>query len=322
MSPMTTPPPFDAELAILLEAVRAATPPSVLPDNIEAFRQAREPSVDELLGGRDFVYQDHVIPGDPGVVVSSFRRQDHRPGGACIYFIHGSGMMLGTRFGGGLNLALEWVEELDVTVVTVEYRLAPEHPDPALIDDCYLGLEWTAAHSDLLQFDPAKLFVAGVSAGGGLAAGIALKARDEDGPALAGQVLICPMLDDRNETLSSYQIDGIGVWDRTSNETGWNSYLGDRRKTDAVSLYAAPSRATDLSNLPPAFIDCSSTEVFRDEDIAYAGKIWADGGVAELHVWPGGFHSFDSFAPTAVLSKAARAARTAWLRRVLTGFVP
>jgi acetyl esterase/lipase len=318
MSLKTTPPPFDPELAVILEAIRAVAPPSVTPDNIEVFRQARDASVEDLLGERDFRYEDHVVPGDPDVIVSSFRRADHKPGGACIYFIHGGGMMLGTRFGGGLDVALEWVEEFDLTVITVEYRLAPEHPDPAPINDCYTGLEWTAANSDLLQFDPTKLIVAGGSAGGGLAAGVTLKARDENGPALAGQLLIYPMLDDRNDTPSSYQIDGIGIWDRTSNETGWDSYLGDRRKTEAVTIYAAPSRATDLSNLPPTFIDCSSTEVFRDEDIAYASQIWAAGGEAELHVWPGGFHGFDVFAPTAVLSQAARAARTAWLRRLLS----
>jgi acetyl esterase/lipase len=125
------------------------------------------------------------------------------------------------------------------------------------------------------------------------------------------------MLDDRNETVSSHQIDGIGVWDRGSNDTGWDAYLGDRRKTDAVSIYAAPSRATDLSGLPPAYIDCGSAEVFRDEDVAYASTIWACGGVAELHVWPGGFHGFDMMAPHAAVAIAMRQTRTAWVARIL-----
>jgi acetyl esterase/lipase len=315
-----TPPPFDPELAPILEVMRTQIPPSVIPSNIEVFRQARDASVEDTVGDRALVWEDHVAAGTdgaPDVVLTSFRRADHVAGSAAVYFIHGGGMMLGTRFGGGLDIALEWVDELDVVVVTVEYRLAPEHPDPAPIDDCFAGLEWVIAHADELGFDPARVIVAGGSAGGGLAAGIALKARDEDGPALIGQMLIYPMIDDRNETLSSYQIDGIGVWDRTSNETGWDSYLGDRRKTDSVSIYAAPSRATDLSGLPPTFIDCASAEVFRDEDIDFASRIWAAGGVAELHVWPGGFHGFDAFVPTAVISQAARAARTAWLRRLL-----
>ena len=142
-------------------------------------------------------------------------------------------------------------------------------------------------------------------------------ARDKGGPALAAQVLIYPMLDDRNETVSSQQINGIGVWDRGSNDMGWDAYLGDRRKTDQVSIYAAPSRATDLTNLPPAFIDVGTAEVFRDEDVAYASAIWAQGGVAELHVWPGGFHAFDQMAPQAALSIAMTQTRTAWVRRIL-----
>ena len=126
------------------------------------------------------------------------------------------------------------------------------------------------------------------------------------------------MLDDRNETVSSHQMNGIGIWDRNSNDTGWDAYLGDRRHRDDVSIYAVPARATDLTNLPPAYIDCGSAEVFRDEDVAYATRIWHQGGVAELHVWPGGFHAFDSFAPTAAISQASRTTRTAWLRRLLS----
>lgn len=125
------------------------------------------------------------------------------------------------------------------------------------------------------------------------------------------------MLDDRNETVSSHQIDGIGVWDRVSNDTGWNALLGDRRQTDAVSIYAAPARATDLSNLPATFIDVGSAEVFRDECVDYASTIWDHGGSAELHVWPGGFHGFDSLVPQAALSIQVRSARVEWLRRIL-----
>jgi acetyl esterase/lipase len=125
------------------------------------------------------------------------------------------------------------------------------------------------------------------------------------------------MLDDRNESVSSHQIDGVGVWDHHSNDTGWTALLGDRRGTDAVSVYAAPTRATDLSGLPPAFVDCGSAEVFRDEDVAYASALWAAGGRAELHVWPGGFHAFDLLVPNAALSKDLKAARNAWLARLL-----
>jgi acetyl esterase/lipase len=126
-----------------------------------------------------------------------------------------------------------------------------------------------------------------------------------------------PMLDDRNDSFSSHQMEGLGIWDRTANDTGWTALLGSSRGTADVSPYAAPARATDLSGLPPALIEVASAETFRDEDIAYASRIWAAGGVAELHVWPGGFHSFDGFAPTAQISQEAKSARLRWLRRLL-----
>ena len=223
-------------------------------------------------------------------------------------------MIFGDRFT-GIEVPLDWVERFDAVCVSVEYRLAPEFPDPYLVEDCYAGLRWTAEHAAELGIDPGRLIIAGGSAGGGLAAGTALLARDRHGPPLAGQVLIYPMLDDRNQTVSAHQFAGIGVWDRGSNETGWAAYLGERFGTDDVPIYAAPARAADLSGLPPAYIDVASAEVFRDEAVAYASQIWADGGVAELHVWPGGFHGFDLMAPEARISREAIAARTNWVAR-------
>jgi acetyl esterase/lipase len=127
---------------------------------------------------------------------------------------------------------------------------------------------------------------------------------------------MCPMLDDRNTTVSSHQFVGTGGWDRGSNDTGWNAYLGERRGTSDVPVYAFPSRATDLSGLPAAFIDVGSAEVFRDEAVAYASQLWADGGVAELHVWPGGFHGYELMAPHAQLSQVSKQARTDWVARL------
>jgi acetyl esterase/lipase len=146
---------------------------------------------------------------------------------------------------------------------------------------------------------------------------VALLARDRQGPTALAQLLMSPMLDDRDQSVSSHQYSQTGSWSRESNDTGWNALLGERRKTDAVSIYAAPARAGDLSGLPPAFIDVGSAEVFRDEDVAYADRLWASGVQAELHVWAGGFHIFDGAVPTAALSVAALDARTAWVRRTL-----
>jgi acetyl esterase/lipase len=132
---------------------------------------------------------------------------------------------------------------------------------------------WVAANAAELNVDPDRIVVAGPSGGGGLAAAVALLARDRGGPAPAGQMLLAPMLDDRNDTASARQMAGRGVWDRTSNETGWTAQLGAARGGPDVSPYAAPARATDLSGLPPAFIHGGSAETFRDEDVAYASAI-------------------------------------------------
>jgi acetyl esterase/lipase len=312
-------PPFDPELEAVLALLADQMPPTITPEMIPLLRQGPAPwegSIDDLLAEAGIERRDVTIPGYEGdeIEVSVLRRVGRTGVGPGIYHTHGGGMILGDRFV-GLDQILGWITDLDAVVVTVEYRLAPEFPDPYPVRDCYAGLVWTAEHAAELGIDPERLIIAGASAGGGLAAGTALLARDEGGPALAGQVLIYPMLDDRDQSVSTAQIDGIGVWDRGSNVTGWSALLGDRRGTDDVSVYAAPARATDLSGLPPAFIDCGSAEVFRDEDVAYATALWAAGVQAELHVWPGGFHGFDMMAPHTVLAKAMRTARDSWVAR-------
>ncbi|MFI9489339.1 alpha/beta hydrolase [Promicromonospora sp. NPDC052451] len=314
-------PPFDPELEAALALLSDQLPPTITPEMIPLLRQAGpglDPGVDAALDQAGVARRDVTVPGYGGdeIQVSVLRRRDStgvRPG---IYHTHGGGMIMGDRFV-GLDVLLGWITTLDVVVVTVEYRLAPEFPDPYPVRDCYAGLLWTAEHADELGIDLDHLIIAGASAGGGLAAGTALLVRDEGGPALAGQVLIYPMLDDRDATVSTTQIDGVGVWDRGSNRTGWQALLGDRCGTDDVSVYAAPARATDLTGLPPAFVDCGSAEVFRDEDVAYATALWHAGVQAELHVWPGGFHGFDLMAPHSALGQAAHAARDAWVARVL-----
>jgi acetyl esterase/lipase len=315
-----TRPPFDSELEAVLALVGDLLPSSITPDMIEPMRSAPLGlTLDELMAARpNLIRNDHVITGHQGdeIIVSVFARADHTTAGPGFFHTHGGGMIFGDRFS-GLEQPLAWVDRFDGVCVSVEYRLAPEFPDPFPVEDCYAGLAWTAAHAQELLIDAERLIIVGASAGGGLAAGTSLLARDRGGPPLAGQVLIYPMLDDRNETVSSYQIDGVGVWDRTSNLTGWDALLGARRGTADVSIYAAPARAADLSGLPPTFVDVGSAEVFRDEDVAYASAIWACGGIAELHVWPGGFHAFDALAPNAPISKAMTTVRDQWVERLL-----
>jgi acetyl esterase/lipase len=299
-------------------------PSAITPQMITPMRAARPAiRIGDLVAGRNIESEERVIrraDGSPDIAVSIFRPSGGRSGGPGIYFIHGGGMIAGRRLE-GVEAFLGYVEAMEAVVVTVEYRLAPENPDPAPVEDCYAGLVWMASQAGELGFDGGRLVIAGISAGAGLAAGTALLARDRGGPQLAGAVLICPMLDDRNESVSSRQIDGLGIWDRTSNDTGWDALLGERRGGPEVSVYAAPGRATDLHDLPATYIDVGSAEVFRDEAVAFAGRIWAAGGEAELHVWAGGFHGFEFFVPQAQLALRARASRDEWLR-LLLGRIP
>jgi len=224
--------------------------------------------------------------------------------------------VMGTNRTGADEMA-RWADEVGAVAVSVEYRLAPEHPHPAPVEDCYAGLVWTAQHAEELGIDPARLVIAGGSAGGGLAAGTALMARDRGGPALTHQILMCPMLDDRGITPSSQELDGEGVWDRTDNLVGWTALLGDACAGPDVSPYAAPARAGDLTGLPATFIDVGSAETFRDEAIDYAARLSRAGVPVEFHLWPGGFHGFDMIAPQSALAQASRATRLGYVRRAL-----
>lgn len=318
-----SPPPFDPELGAALAVLGEQLPPSFTPEMIPLMRQGASVmgtfSDDDLRRDGRFTVEERTVPGldgDPDISLLICRPTAATGTLGCLYHTHGGGMILGDNRS-GVDMMLDFAEEFGLVVVSVEYRLAPETPHPGPVNDCYAGLLWTAAHADELGFEPGRLIVAGGSAGGGLAAALALMARDLDGPELLGQLLICPMLDDRNESTSAVQMEGLGVWDRTANRTGWGALLGAAAGGPGVSPYAAPARAADLGNLPPAFIDVGSAETFRDEDVAYASRIWQAGGRAELHVWPGGFHGFDMMAPTAVISQDARQARFRWLNRLL-----
>lgn len=233
-----------------------------------------------------------------------------------LLHLHGGGLVTGTAWDDVVPL-LDLAAEAGCAIASVEYRLAPEHRFPAALDDAWTALTWLVANAATLGLDPARVVVEGISAGGGLAAALALLARDRGGPPLAGQLLACPMLDDRNDSPSAVQMAGHGAWDRSANATAWQAYLGDAAGGPDVTAHAAPARATDLAGLPPAFLDVGSAETFRDEVVDYGKRLWRSGCAAELHVWPGGFHGFDYFEPTAVLSRHAREARRRWLQRVL-----
>jgi acetyl esterase/lipase len=295
--------------------------PALTLEAIPAVRAGAElfmprPTNEELARGGAYAVEERTVPGPeggPDVALIVIRPTTTAAPAPALYHVHGGGM-----FGGSardaLGSVLDLAEVVGAAVVSVDYRLAPETPHPGPVEDCYAGLVWTAAEGG---FDRDRIVLVGGSAGGGIAAAVALLARDRGGPAPAGQLLMCPMLDDRNDSPSVRQLAGLPMWNRQADEVGWTALLGDARGGADVSPYAAPARASDLSGLPPTFIDVGSADSFRDEDVDYAGRIWLAGGVAELHVWPGGYHGSDGIAPHAALSKAAVAARQDWLRRVL-----
>lgn len=313
-------PPFDPELIPALQECHQQAPVTLTAQNLAESRQAEldgTPSLEFLAAGGAEL-QERLIPGPDGAPDISLLIIRPPGGGVhpALYHTHGGGMVMGNNRT-GLETMIGWVTDPGLAIVSVEYRLAPEHPFPAGVEDCYAGLVWTAAHAGELGIDPQRLIIGGGSAGGGLAAACSLMARDRRGPGLLAQMLIYPMLDDRLATGSSRELDGEGIWDSGSNLTAWTMLLGDRRGGEDVSPYAAPARAGDLSGLPPAYLELGSVETLRDEDLDYARRIWAAGGIAELHVWPGGFHAFDLIAAGTALATAAADVRLAWLKRTL-----
>jgi acetyl esterase/lipase len=258
--------------------------------------------------------QDHVISQDPYVVV-----RVHRPKGAegalpCVYSIHGGGYIIGSRDRDDVKFDV-WCPRFEIVGVSVEYRLAPETPYPGPLEDCYAGLKWTYDHAAELGIDSGKIGITGVSAGGGLCAGMALLTRDRGEVPVQFQLLDSPMLDDRQATASS-QLEGLLVWSKVSNAFGWRSYLGDLYGTADVPAYAAAARATDLAGLPDAYVCVGGADGFRDEDITYAMRLYGAGVPAELHVYPGAPHGVAFWAESEIAQRYGRDQQD-WLRRQL-----
>jgi len=265
--------------------------------------------------------EDHMSPGPegaPDVMVRTYRPASLPTNAPALYYIHGGGMVLGDVAGSD-GYCANVADQLNLMVASVEYRLAPEHPFPAPIEDCYAGLRWFASSADEFGIDRSRIAIGGGSAGGGLAAGLALVARDRGEVEVCFQLLVFPMLDDRNITRSSEAIVDDRVWNRAANLAGWNAYLSGNAGGDDVSPYAAPSRATDLAGLPPAYINVGTLDLFVDEDIAYAQALLAADVPVELRVYPGAFHGSNLMAPDTEISKRWNSDELAALDRALNG---
>jgi acetyl esterase/lipase len=258
---------------------------------------------------------EHVVPGDPPVPV-----RVHRPVGLegphpAVVTIHGGGYVIGSYDMDDAMLD-QWCPALGIVGVSVDYRLAPETPYPGPLEDCYAALRWAHEHAGELGIERECIGVSGVSAGGGLAAALALLARDRGEVPLAFALLDCPMLDDR-QTTGSIRANGLYVWSAGSNEFGWRAHLGELYGSDDVPPYAAPARATDLSGLPPTCVVVGSIDGFRDEDIDYAQRLNQAGVLCELHVIAGLPHGYQ-LAPEAAAVQQAVRAKDDWLARQLT----
>lgn len=243
----------------------------------------------------------------------------HRPVGIegdlpCVYWMHGGGLMLGRAIQEDFRFD-RWCQTFGCVGVAVDYRLAPETPYPGPLDDCYTGLEWVHDHVSDLGVDQSRIGIGGSSAGGGLAAALALLARDRGELSIAFQLLIYPMIDDRQITTSSQWPDPI--WPPAASTYGWTAYLWAARGRPHVSAYAAAARATDLVGLPPALITVGALDVFSDEDIDYAVRLHHAGVPVELHVYPGAPHGFDSILAGTDIARRANRDIEDWLRAQL-----
>jgi len=304
---------FDPELVPLLAMMQEIMPaegldisdPVALRSGFGGMSASFAPDLD--LSG--VVQGDRPIPGAPGapdVTVRVYTPEGLDGSVPGLLHIHGGGFVIGdleTEQGACLALC----RNLGVVVVSVDYRLAPETPYPGPLEDCYAALQWTHGNAGELLIDPARLGIIGQSAGGGLAAALALLSRDRGGPSICFQFLGIPELDDRLETASMRKFVDTPLWHRPNAELSWDFYLGKeyRRGGDNVPYHAAPARAEDLSGLPPAYISTMEFDPLRDEGVLYAMKLMQAGVPTELHSFPGTFHGSSMFSGARVHQREA-----------------
>ncbi len=250
-----------------------------------------------------------VLTLPSGIGVRLYRPTGVSTPAPALLWIHGGGYVIGSAAQDDA-LCRRFASALGVTVASVDYRLAPRHPYPAGLEDCYAALTWLAG---LPAVDPGRVAIGGASAGGGLAAALALLSRDRGAVSPVAQLLVYPMLDDRSVG-RQFDHPGHRLWTQESNRFGWSAYLGD-----ADPEIAVPARRQDLSGLPPAWVGVGTLDLFHDEDIAYAQRLRAAGVACDLDVVPGAFHGFDGIAPKSAVARQFFDSQCATLRRAFTG---
>jgi acetyl esterase len=273
----------------------------VLAEFLEEVRKSAErPSDDRIEELGRTIPGPHGAPDIPIRIYMPKIRTE--PGPAFVNF-HGGGFILGDLESEHPRCLL-MAAEAGAVSVGVDYRLAPEHPFPAGVEDCYAALQWVAANAEELKVDPDRIAVGGGSAGGNLAAAVALIARDRGGPKIAFQMLIYPVFDDHCDTPSMKAGAGLYIWDYQNTLDMWDQYIGKER--GEVSCYAAPARATDLSGLPPAYVMTCEHDPLRDEGMLYAMRLLQAGVPVELHNYPGTVHGFDFLTPSETSARAVQ----------------
>lgn len=298
---------LDPELRGALEQM---PPLEITRDNVAEIRALLatgvQPSTVEVLT------ETRTLPGDGGNIDVYIYRKSTRAAQPALLWVHGGGYIIGSAED---ERARVIAAELDMTVCSVDYRLAPEHPFPAGPEDCYAALEWMFAESASLGIDPTRIAIGGASAGGGMSAGVALMNRDRANHPLRLQLLLYPMIDNLHDTASG-QYENHPIWNQGTSFRAWEMYL-DGTPREHASPYAAATRATDLTGLPPAYVCVGSEDLFRDEDVAYARRLIDAGVPCELAVFPGLYHGGDAFVPTAAVSRRLQQSFLAALRDAL-----
>ena len=268
--------------------------------------------------------KDVLLPTSDGahtLRVRFYRPERLRGPVPAMLWIHGGGFVMGdSEIDEDNNVAI--VRDTGVAVAAVNYRLAPGHPFPAPIEDCYTALRWLHAEAKELGVLPDRIAIGGSSAGGGLAAGLALMAHDRNEVPLAFQLLIYPMLDDRTAIRTDIDLSGVRLWNNSCNQFGWTCYLRNAPGRENIHPYAAPARRESLSGLPSAWIGVGTFDLFRDEDVTYAKRLRDSGVACELRVVEGAYHAFDRFSPRANVVKQFRQSYLNAMKNALFGIRP